>query len=113
MTIEPIPDSLLGDEIVVLKPDQNGWTECTVSNVRAEKTNAVENGYSNPQEKTRLIVWYDFVNSNPKALDIASGMRIRFEGEIFDIVSVKVYRAETPHHIKISAVKIGEFLEEG
>ena len=110
MKIEPIPDSLLGDDITVLVPGAGGWSEISVTNVRAEKISAIENGYTNPLERTRLNVWYDYVNSQPKSLDINSGMRIRFDGELFDIISVKVIRAETPHHMKISAVKIGEIL---
>lgn len=108
MKIEPIPNELLGDDIVVLKPDEDGWTELNVSNVRAERIEAIDSGYPyNPREKTKLTVWYDFTNSSPKT-DIACGMRISFGGEIFDIVNVKLLRAVEPHHLKITAVKLGE-----
>ncbi|MCH5203963.1 MAG: hypothetical protein J1F03_04390 [Oscillospiraceae bacterium] len=109
MNTEPIPNELLGDDIFIQKPSQNGWTDLYISNVRAERSSTIESGYPDkPREKTKLTVWYDCVNSRPQT-EVECGMRIRFNGEIFDIVSVRVIRAKTPHHLKITAVKIGEY----
>lgn len=108
MNLEPIPNELLGDEIIIQKPFESGWINYFIHNVRAERTNAIEGGYSDkPREKTKLTVWYDCVNSNPQ-MDIVCGMRIQYNDEIYDIVDVKVLRAQKPHHLKITAVKIGE-----
>lgn len=115
MKIEPIPNELLGDEIIVQKPADGGWSDCPISNVRAEITKAVDSGYpDSPKNGTRLTVWYDYVNSTPQT-DIECGMRIIYGGEIFNVVNVKLFRAVMPHHLKITAIKLGEYAqnEEG
>ncbi len=103
--MNPIPNVLLGDEITLEKPTESGWTDTRISNVRAEKVSAIEDNYNIPQEKTELFVWYDCVNSYPNT-DFEAGMRIKFRGEVFEIVKVREYKAKTPHHIKITADKI-------
>ena len=108
MTVKPIPNSLLGDEIVVMRPGGSGWTERCLHNVRVERINVVEDGaYQKTREKTELYVWVDFANSYPP-MEIWAGMRAKFRGELFEITKVKTYRAEYPHHRKITALKIGD-----
>lgn len=111
MIVKPIPNKLLGDEIILQKPTESGWSDVYIHNVRAERVSSVEDSYStSPREKTELIVWYDCVNSYPEA-SFEAGMRVKFGGEIFEITKSKVYRAENPHHCKFNAVKIGEAAE--
>lgn len=108
MIVRPIPNSLLGDEIILQKPTESGWSDVYVHNVRAERVSSVEGGISqNPYEKTELTVWYDCVNSYPK-VSFSVGMRVVFGKEIFEIKKSRVYRAQNPHHCKFTAVKIGE-----
>lgn len=108
MTVKPIPNKLLGDEIILQRPSADGWSDVYIHNVRAERVSSVDDSYSNnPREKTELIVWYDCVNSYPET-SFEAGMRVKFGGEIFEITKSKVYRAEKPHHCKLTAIKIGE-----
>ena len=108
MTVKPIPSSLLGDEIVVMRPGGDSWTETCLHNERAERINVVEDGaFEKAREKTELYVWIDFANSYP-LMEIWAGMRAKYRGEVFEITKVKTYRAESPHHRKFTAMKIGD-----
>ena len=110
MTLEPIPNELLGDDIYIQKPVEHGWINYRIYNVRVERSSSIESGYpDNPLEKTRLTVWIDCVNSKPQR-DIFCGMRILYNEEIFDIVNIKPLRAGTLHHLKITAIKAGDHI---
>lgn len=107
MNIEPIPNSLLGDDIILQKPEENGRTDYSVTNVRVERSYSIESFQSGAKRNSsELTVWFDCENSF-SPIDIAVGMSIKYGGEIFDIVKIDVLRGTSPHHLKISAVGTG------
>lgn len=107
MNIKPIPDILLGDSFTLLTPAAGGWNETVISNVRVERTGAI-NDYSTAKarDNTEMTVWFDYANSSPKT-DFAVGMKARYRGEVYEITEQRVYSADTPHHCKFKARKIG------
>lgn len=112
MNVKPIPDVLLGDELTLLVPREGGWSEKYVGNVRVERTGAMAD-YSSQKtrDNTEITVWYDHANSYPE-VSFSVGMRVRYRGEVFEIIEEKAYYADAPHHCKFRARKIyGEHTE--
>jgi len=107
MNIKPIPDILLGDSVTLLIPASGKWNGKKISNVRVERTEAV-NDYSSQKarEQTKITVWFDLAKSFPKT-DICAGMSVRYHGEIYEITESKIYSANAPHHLKFTARKTG------
>ncbi len=108
MNIMPIPDVLLGDSFTLLVPNASGkWGETVISNVRVERTVCISD-YSSQKarDNTELTVWYDCAKSSPKT-DFTAGMKVRYHSELYEITERKVYLADSPHHCKFKARKIG------
>lgn len=107
MNVKPIPNELLGDNLTLIVPKATGSAETPISNVRVERSEDIE-GYStnDPRRRTEITVWVDYRNST--WTDFPVGAKVRFNGEVFEITEQKVYRADTPHHCKFRAIKIGD-----
>ena len=112
MNLKPIPQILLGDSVTLQIPSEEGFGEQEIFNIRVERTNSIgESSASVPCENTEITVWYDFSLSYPAA-DFTAGMRIIYRGETYEINEVKVFKADTPHHLRLKARKInGEYGE--
>lgn len=107
MNVNPIPDSLLGDEFYLCVPTKTGWSETLIENVRIERKSAVSDPTAaNIRDNSELTIWYDYTNSYPEA-DFSAGARARYYGEVFEITEVKFFRAEELHHCRIKAIKTG------
>ena len=107
MNVKPIPNSLLGDEFYLYVPTESGWSRQLIQNVRVERTSAVSSPTAaNTRDISEITIWYDYENSYPYE-DFSAGMRVRYQGEDFEITEVKFFRAEELHHCRIKAVKIG------
>ncbi|HCF82985.1 MAG TPA: hypothetical protein DER68_03240 [Ruminococcaceae bacterium] len=107
MTVNPIPNNLLGDEFYLCVPTNTGWDETLIENVRVErKSSASGPTDASIRDNSELTIWYDYTNSSPEA-DFAAGARARYYGEIFEITEVKFFRAQELHHCRIKAVKTG------
>lgn len=108
MRVDPIPDELLGSSITVEIPSDTGSYDRNVYNVRVERVAEIDDYTSQKsRDKTRIFVWFDYVNSYPET-DFSVGMRIRYDGEVYEVVKQRVYSADSPHHCKIEARKISE-----
>ena len=111
INVKPIPDELLGDDIVLITPTGFGSSRETIYNVRVEKQAAITDYTSSSQrENTTITVWYDCENSYPEA-EFPVGAKVEYGGEIFEIVESKVYKTDVPHHKKFKARKIAEVRE--
>ena len=98
INVKPIPDELLGDNIVRER----------IYNVRVEKQSAITDYSSSSQrENTVITVWYDCKSSYPEA-EFPAGAKVEYDGEVFEIVETKVCKTDVPHHKKFKARKIGE-----
>lgn len=108
MNVNPIPNELLGSRITLEIPTESGSYDKTIYNVRVERVEEI-NDYTSqkPRDNTRIFVWFDYVNSYPQT-EFSVGMRVRYNGEVFEIVKQKVYSADSPHHCKIEARKISD-----
>ena len=107
MTVKPIPDILLGDNVTLLIPASGKWNETKINNVRVERTEAVSDYSSQkPRDNTEIVVWFDYAKSSPKA-KFSAGMRVNYRGETYEITESKDYFADAPHHCKFKARKIG------
>lgn len=108
MRVEPIPDELLGSDITVEIPSNTGHYNHNVYNVRVERVEEIDDYTSQKsRDKTRIFVWFDYTNSYPET-EFSVGMRIRYDGEVYEVVKMKVYSADSPHHCKVEARKISE-----
>ena len=103
MNVKPIPNELLGDNIILLMPAKKGFSETPIKNVRVERAEETENG---SLCRTGITVWADYHNSTWTEFPI--GARVKFGSELFEITEQKIYRATEPHHCKFKAVKIGD-----
>lgn len=107
MYIPPIPNQLLGSSLVLEVATENGFTLRNVSNVRVEREESITDFTSSSQhDYTKITVWFDYTNSQP-ATEFEVGMKVRYDGEIFEIVKSKIYGCDTPHHCRFEARKIG------
>lgn len=107
MNVKPIPNKLLGDDLVLICPTKTGTLETPVSNVRVERLQSIE-GYLTSDQKcaAEITVWVDFQNSTWAEFPI--GAKVRYDGETFEISERKLYCAGTPHHLKFTARKAGD-----
>lgn len=106
MRVEPIPNELLGSLIGVEIPSESGSYSRSVYNVRVERVEEIDDyTHQKSRDKTRIFVWFDYVNSYP-ATEFSVGMRIKYDGEVYEAVKVKVFSADSPHHCKVEARKI-------
>lgn len=122
MNVKPIPNELLGEQIVLIVPTATGTAEYLVENVRAERSEKIEDSSAkSPRCYDEITVWADFHNSkltgipnftelietNPEAL-FPVGALVRYKNELFEVFESKIYKAGTPHHIKFKARKTGD-----
>lgn len=108
MRVEPIPDELLGSDITVEIPSSDGSYSRNVHNVRVERVEEIDDYTSQKsRDKTQIFVWFDYANSYPET-EFSVGMRIKYDGEVYEAIKVKVYSADSPHHCKLEARKISE-----
>ena len=108
MRVDPIPNELLGSRITLEIPSGSGFYDRNVYNVRVERVEEIDDYTSQKsRDNTRIFVWFDYVNSYPDT-EFSVGMRIRYDGEVFEIIKQKVYSADSPHHCKIEARKISD-----
>lgn len=107
MNVKPIPNALLGDSIILIRPTATGFTETPIANVRVECSENID-GYStdDPRARYEITVWVDYRNST--WTDFPTGAKARYNGEVFEITEQKIYRAGEPHHCKFKAIKIGD-----
>lgn len=103
MNVKPIPNRLLGDNIVLILPTANGSSEKPIKNVRVERLESLEGG---ARDLSEITVWVDRVNSTWTEFPV--GAKIRYDGCVFTITQTKVYRAGEPHHCKFNAQMIGD-----
>jgi hypothetical protein len=108
ITINPIPDSLLGDSFSLIEPNKNGFERTEISNVRIDRTSAVSD-YSSQRmrDTTELSIIFDCENSLPKYAEFCAGQQAEYCGETFEIVEVKLYSSDKPHHYTLKAKKTG------
>lgn len=107
MKLKPIPQELLGDSLTLIYPTKTGALETPISNVRVERSESVERGSAGETKSTaEITVWVDYRRSTWAEFPI--GARVRYNGEMFVVVTRKVYRAGIPHHLKFTANKIGD-----
>ena len=108
MNVNPIPNRLLGDMIVLVTPTKTGSLETPIQNVRVERTETAERSTVETRARVcvELTVWVDRHNSTWAEFPV--GARVNYGGEIFEITESRVYRAGEPHHCKFTARKTGE-----
>ncbi len=106
--VKPIPNELLGDDIVLITPTGSGTFSRTIYNVRVEKTEEITDFVSRvTRDNTEITVWYDFENSYPSA-EFPVAARVKFEGDVYEILESRVFKTDSPHHIRFKARKISE-----
>lgn len=107
MNVKPIPNKLLGDELVLIYPTKTGSLETPIANVRVERSQSIE-GYStsSPKYSEEITVWVDYQNSTWAEFPI--GAKVKYDGETFEITERKLYSADTPHHLKFTAKRTGD-----
>ena len=107
MNVKPIPNALLGDNIILIKPTAAGFTETPIANVRVECSEDID-GYSSsdPRCRAEITVWVDYHNSTWAEFPV--GAKVKWGGKVFEIAEQKIYRAVEPHHCKFKAIKIGD-----
>lgn len=108
MTINPIPDALLGDSFTLLVPTQNGFSRTEVYNVRVERKSAVSDiTATRMRDVTELVVYYDCVSSFPEGIEFQAGQQAEYDGEVFEVLEAKLFSGESPHHWKLVCRKTG------
>lgn len=108
MNVKPIPNRLLGENLVLIYPTKTGSLETPISNVRVERSQNI-GSYStgSPKSAAEITVWVDYRNSTWAEFPI--GAKVKYAGETFEIIERKLYSAGTaPHHLKFTAKRIGE-----
>lgn len=112
MNVKPIPQSLLGDNLVLILPTKTGTLETPISNVRVERTQSVEgSSQSNPKSVSEITVWVDYIRSTWAEFPV--GAKVTYGGETFEIIERKLYNdsANAPHHLKFTARRTGDEVE--
>lgn len=105
MNVKPIPMPLLCDSLTLIVPTKTGTVETPIANVRVECSESIEGGASNnPKSAAEITVWVDFHHSTPAEYPL--GAWVRYCGETFEITARKIYRADEPHHLKLTAKRI-------
>lgn len=108
MTINPIPDALLGDSFTLLVPTRNGFSRTEVDNVRVERKSAVSDmTATRMRDVTELVVYYDCVSSYPEGMEFQAGQQAEYDGEVFEILEAQMFSGESPHHWKLVCRKTG------
>lgn len=108
MRIRPIDNELLGDSFVLLVPTESGFDRVTVSNVRVEKRSRISDYADTRQRDTsELVIFFDCVNSDSEGREIVAGMQAEYEGVCYQLTEVRLFRAESPHHLRMTAQRIG------
>lgn len=107
MNVKPIPQKLLGDNLVLILPTKTGTLETPISNVRVERTQSIEmSSQSNPKSTSEITVWVDYKRSTWAEFPV--GARVRYGGETFEIIERRLYSADAPHHLKFTAKRTGD-----
>lgn len=109
MNVKPIPNTLLGESLVLILPTTTGSLETPISNVRVEKTQGVSSvSASKPKNNAEITVWVDYHNSTWAEFPV--GAKVRYGGETFEIIEQKLYKDSggAPHHVKFTARIISE-----
>lgn len=104
MEVRPIPWTLLDSTATLLVPDGSGWAETELSEIRVLWRSKVSE-YSSTivRDNSELTVYYDFARSSPSDVRFAAGMRLQYDGEQYEILDVRQFDADRPHHIKLLA----------
>ncbi|MGN0651080.1 MAG: hypothetical protein ACI4KM_11635 [Oscillospiraceae bacterium] len=111
-TICPIPQELLNDAFTLIVPDENGFEQTYIQNVRAVKKSEISDYASTrTRDTSELVIYYDCTNSLPRRMDFCAGMQIEYCGELFEVLEAKQFCGVSAHHWKLTAKKIGN--EEG
>ena len=104
MEIRPIPWVLLADTLTLKVPDGSGYSSVGLSNVRVLWRSKVSE-YSSTivRDNSELTVYYDCTRSSPADVKFHAGMRLEYDGEDYEILDVRQFCTDRPHHIKIMA----------
>lgn len=107
MKIMPIPDFLLCDSFVLLVPLKSGFRRVAVENVRVERTSRISD-YSSARmrDTTQITVYFDCEKSLPSDTEFCAGQLAEFDGERYELTEVRLFSADSAHHVRIKADKI-------
>ena len=107
MKISPIPLRLLDSSVTLLLPSQDGYSSVEVERVRVVRSSKVrEYSAAVQRDVSQLTVYYDCVNSLPASLSFPAGALILYDGVRYEITESQLFSAVSPHHIRITAVKV-------
>ncbi len=107
MQFKPIPYDLLTDEITLLSPREDGYENIEICNVRVVTASRISEYNSvRGRDTSEITVYYDCENSYPSDVDFEAGMLIVYNNTRYEILSAEQVKAETLHHIKITARKV-------
>lgn len=107
MRIKPIPDTLLGDNATLIIPEGSGFIRIELSNIRAQRKSSITD-YSAGQSRdtTELTVYFDCNSSEPVGMEFTAGEQLEYRGEVYEIIEVKLFAGEAPHHWRLVGRKI-------
>ena len=105
--IMPIPNELLCDSVTLLKPDGSGYSSVVIDSVRVVRRSKVSE-YSSTivRDNSEITVYYDCINSSPTDMEFSAGMLVEYECERYEILVAEMFRAYSPHHIRITAKRV-------
>ncbi|MBQ8171950.1 MAG: hypothetical protein IJZ95_08185 [Oscillospiraceae bacterium] len=107
MTIRPIPSSLLNDTVVLMIPSASGYISHDISSVRVVRSSKVsEYSAVRVRDSSVITVYYDCTVSKPTGMAFSAGMLIVFDGVRYELLSAEEFKAEAPHHIRLTAKKV-------
>ena len=107
MQLKPIPYDLLTDEMTLLSPHEDGYESKKIWNVRVVSASRISEYNSvRGRDTSEITVYYDCENSYPSDVDFEAGMLIVYNNTRYEILSAEQFKAETLHHIKITARKV-------
>lgn len=107
MQPRPIPYDLLTDEMTLLCPRESGYENIEICNVRVISASRISEYNSvRGRDTSEITVYYDCENSYPSDVDFEAGMLILYNDTRYEILSAEQFKAETLHHIKITARKV-------
>lgn len=107
MQLRPIPYDLLTDEVTLLCPCVDGYESTEIWNVRAVAASRISEYNSvRGRDTSEITVYYDCENSYPSDVEFEAGMLILYNNTRYEIISAEQFKADTLHHIKITARKV-------
>lgn len=108
MKVKPIPNSLLGENIMLVLPTATGFSETPIKNVRVELSDSLDSyGKTTVSSAAEITVWADRRRST--WADFPVGARVDFRGVRYTITQKKICYADgEPHHCKFTAKRTGD-----